>query len=83
MNENESPEPLSATRERMYVFLEHRELEIKARCRIAYIYRVMERRSVDLPLDDFYGLLTCRDLDQLDSWFDKALDATSAADVFA
>ncbi|ANH92511.1 hypothetical protein A8713_16205 [Streptomyces sp. SAT1] len=58
------------------------EAEGEAKGRIALILRTLEKREIGVPEEAHERITSCTDLDQLTTWFDRALTADSAADLF-
>ncbi|MFD0772378.1 hypothetical protein ACFQZ2_00460 [Streptomonospora algeriensis] len=46
------------------------------------IIKLLRSRGIDLTDDQRDTILTCTDIEQLDTWFDRALKADTARDVF-
>ncbi|WP_415952392.1 hypothetical protein [Streptomyces sp. KLOTTS4A1] len=42
------------------------------------VLRILGHRGIEVPAAQRDRILACRDLDRLDTWFDQALDITSA-----
>ncbi|MFF2085503.1 hypothetical protein ACFVVM_17145 [Nocardia sp. NPDC058176] len=51
--------------------------------RVHDILRILQRRGIELPPAAEAKINACRDLDELDAWFDRAVDARAADDLFA
>ncbi|MBT2390817.1 hypothetical protein J7E87_15650 [Streptomyces sp. ISL-1] len=47
------------------------------------ILRILERRGIETPDTVRDRVTSCTDIDTLDTWFDRALTATTAEDLFA
>lgn len=47
-----------------------------------YIFKTLDKRGLTLTVEQRERVSGCRDLAQLDQWFDRALTAATAADVF-
>jgi hypothetical protein len=46
------------------------------------ILRIVDRREIALTVEERERILACTDLETLNRWFDAALDATSAEEIF-
>ncbi|EYT80090.1 hypothetical protein CF54_27430 [Streptomyces sp. Tu 6176] len=57
--------------------------EGKAEERTALILHVLEKRGIKVPEEAHERITSCTDLDQLTTWFDRALTAEAADDLFA
>ncbi|MFE9096574.1 hypothetical protein [Streptomyces sp. NPDC007264] len=57
--------------------------EGRAEGRAADVLRILERRGIPLSDADRDRVTSCKDLDTLARWFDRAITAASAAEVFA
>ncbi|QBI52286.1 hypothetical protein [Streptomonospora litoralis] len=53
-----------------------------AKGRAEDVLRILDANGVDLTDDQRDTILACTDIGQLDSWFDRALKATTARDIF-
>jgi hypothetical protein len=47
-----------------------------------YVIKALDKRGLDLTLEQRAQVSACTDLAQLDQWFDRALTAAATADVF-
>lgn len=47
------------------------------------LLRLLERRAVNVPEEAQERIRACTDIDQLDRWFDRAVTAESAEELFA
>ncbi|MGW0882232.1 hypothetical protein [Streptomyces sp. NPDC002671] len=47
------------------------------------VLRILDTNGVEVPDETRERVMTCRDLDLLGVWFDRAIKATSASEVFA
>jgi hypothetical protein len=56
--------------------------EGRAQGRAEDILRILERRDIETPDTVRDRVSSCTDLDTLDTWFDRALTATTAEDLF-
>jgi uncharacterized protein YbjT (DUF2867 family) len=56
--------------------------EGKAEDRASLILRVLDKHGVSVPEDTRDRITSCTDLDTLALWFDRALTATAAEDLF-
>jgi hypothetical protein len=54
----------------------------EARGEAKAVVKILDARAVGLTTEQRDRVLSCEDINQLDSWFDRALTATSADDVF-
>ncbi|MGW0657809.1 hypothetical protein [Streptodolium elevatio] len=54
----------------------------EARARAADVLRILERRGVAVPEVHRQRVLECDDLGVLDDWFDRAITAEAADEVF-
>ena len=48
-----------------------------------YVLKALDKRGVELTMEQRERVSACKDLDQLDQWFDRALTAATTDDVFA
>lgn len=55
----------------------------EAKAKAEDILRILELRGIDVPETTRDRVTTCTDLDTLRTWFDRALTAASAEDLFA
>ncbi|MEV0638208.1 hypothetical protein AB0I77_25350 [Streptomyces sp. NPDC050619] len=58
------------------------EAKGKAEDRAALILRVLDKHAIHAPADTRERITSCTDLDTLTLWFDRALTATKAEDLF-
>ncbi|MFH8219488.1 hypothetical protein ACH4C2_09520 [Streptomyces sp. NPDC018057] len=63
--------------------IEETYLQGEAKGRIALILRTLEKREIGVPEEAHDRITSCTDLDQLTTWFDRALTAEAADDLFA
>ena len=65
--------------------LQIREYEDKAKAegKAEDILRILDKRGIALTTEQRERILGCTDLETLNGWFDAALDATSADEIFA
>ncbi|MGP9019201.1 hypothetical protein ACT1U9_12390 [Streptomyces sp. BR1] len=54
-----------------------------AESRAEDILHVLDHRGVDVPDEARERIATCGDLDALSRWFDRAITATTAEEIFA
>jgi hypothetical protein len=54
----------------------------KAQAKAEDVIKILDARGIELAGEQRDQVTSCTDLDQLDRWFDRALAATTAADVF-
>jgi hypothetical protein len=47
-----------------------------------YVLKALDKRGLDLTMEQRERVSACTDLAQLDQWFDRALTSTTTADVF-
>jgi len=47
------------------------------------IFRLLTRRGIDIPEEARERISACRDLDQLDTWFDRGFTITHIDQLFA
>ncbi|WP_034269231.1 hypothetical protein [Actinospica robiniae] len=59
--------------------LDDHDSDVKA----ANVLRILNARSIELDNDQRSRITDCTDVARLDAWFDAAIDAACAADVFA
>ena len=59
------------------------EDEARAAARVEGVLRIADRRGISLKDEERERILSCTDLETLNRWFDAALDATSADEIFA
>jgi hypothetical protein len=57
--------------------------EGRAEGRAEDILLLLDRRGIDVSDGDRERITSCSDLDVLSRWFDRAITATSTAEVFA
>ncbi|MFI9170707.1 hypothetical protein [Streptomyces lincolnensis] len=62
---------------------EEKYLEGKAADRASLILRVLDKHGIVVPEDARERITSCTDLDTLTLWFDRALTASAAEDLFA
>ena len=48
-----------------------------------YLWLLLESRGFEQSMEHFESVFLCRDQSQMDRWFERALTATSAEEVFA
>jgi hypothetical protein len=58
------------------------EAEGKAEGKAQSIVHMLRRRNITVSPDTEQTIMECKDLDTLDLWFDRALDATRTEDLF-
>ncbi|MGW0574441.1 hypothetical protein ACWD25_00360 [Streptomyces sp. NPDC002920] len=58
------------------------EAEGKLKDRAALVLRLLDKRGIDIPEEIRERVTSCDDLDTLTLWFDRALTATVAEDLF-
>lgn len=63
--------------------LDENDHKVRAAGRIEDILRLLDLRTIQLSVEQRERISTCSDLEQLDAWFDAAVVATCATDVFA
>jgi hypothetical protein len=56
--------------------------EERAKAEAARILRILAVRGVEVPDDVRARILGCADIHRLVAWFDRALEASSVADLF-
>lgn len=56
--------------------------EGEAKARAVDVVRILERRAIPMNEESRQHILACRDLEQLDLWFDRALTATDIHQLF-
>jgi hypothetical protein len=47
-----------------------------------YVLKALDKRGLELTMEQREQVSACTDLAQLDQWFDRALTAATTADVF-
>ncbi|RMB86259.1 hypothetical protein [Streptomyces shenzhenensis] len=63
--------------------LEQGRAEGKAEGKAESVLRILEWRNIPVPQPVRDRVSTCTDLDQIETWTQRALHATNAADLFA
>jgi hypothetical protein len=56
--------------------------EGRAEGRAESLLRIVDRRGIALSGEQRDRVLACADIDQLDRWFDRAITAATAAEIF-
>ncbi|MEU6505380.1 hypothetical protein [Streptomyces sp. NPDC046942] len=56
--------------------------EGRAKAKVEAVLRLLDRRGVEIPDEARERVTSCDDLDLLNAWFDRAITATSASEVF-
>jgi hypothetical protein len=63
-------------------FIESYVLQGEVKAKAEAVLKVIDARGIDVTDQQRDEVSACADVAQLDEWFDRALVATSAADVF-
>jgi hypothetical protein len=57
--------------------------EVRAQERAAFLLRTLQWRRIDVPGQVRDRVLSCTDLDELDTWLDRSHQVTDAWELFA